>query len=433
MATLNSTLQVPELMQPTLESWHTFVSTLRFEDIGPFIGQTAAALVSAWPHFNKAEVETASAILRYVILENGSELKSHLNEIPSLDDLEADIPDVGRKLRSLRTQWSHQQHLEQILIRVASENAAVCLQSLQELRRFLRERRSYMENLASGDAFDPLVGDTVRVLFSTATRADDHQAQIRDLCFECIGILGAVDPDRFDFNSEDAIQILLHNFNDKDESIEFAIHLVRDLLVSAFRATDDTKHQAQLAYAIQELLKFCGFSPALLLPTSNSKPVAIKVRQRWSELPKAILDTVSPLLDSKYSVMLGEPRPRQHPIYLNSTSYRDWIQGWANHLILGARGDDARTIFGIFRAVIRNNDTAIAQHILPHLVLNILISGEEAQRDEVRNEFVAVLTDQVDPKTGFEPERRLLAAQVSSTRAQICLLFDVLTESLCGS
>ncbi|EPQ30215.1 uncharacterized protein PFL1_02331 [Pseudozyma flocculosa PF-1] len=411
MATLNSTLQAPGLAQSTLESWRVFITTMKFDDIGPFVGQTAAALLSAWPHLDPASRELATAILRYLVVDNAEHLTSFIKDIPSLDSLDAEIPTIARKLRGLRDGWNPDSRLKNILDRAAHENSAICLQSLHELRTFLSEEKEYVQNLTSGDAFGPLVGDCVRTLFAAAAKSDSLQDDIRSLCFDCLGAIGAVDPDRFDSSFDEPIRTMLHNLEDPDESIDFAIHLIRDLLVPAFRATDDTGHQSALAYAIQELLKVCGFTPAVLASGSSARPVSVKTRQRWSDLPQATLDTVIPLLDSKYMVQVGRLTIRETPIYLHTRSYREWLQGWANQLISGITDEKAISVFGIFRIAIRDQDITIARQILPHVLLHTLISGSDQAKGDIQLEFNAVLTDQVDPKTGYDAERRLLSAQ----------------------
>ncbi|PWN18138.1 hypothetical protein BCV69DRAFT_274423 [Microstroma glucosiphilum] len=409
MATLSSTLQVPELRTATLQSWQTFMTTLRFDDVGPFIGQTTAALLSEWSHFSNVERKVAGKILNYLVVENAQEMRKFSAEIPDMEDLATELPDVCRKLRSSRQDWSAEQQLQQILERVADENASINLRSLHELKGFLQNHRRYIQTQASGTAFAPIVGTIITALLGTLRRSDDTQLEMRDLCLECLGMLGAVDPDRLELPAEDSPHKLLQNFEDRDETIDFAVHLIRDILVSAFRATSDTKHQSALAYAIQELLRFCGFTSALLRP--NGRISSLKVKQRWNDLPPAIIDTVAPLLDSKYSITHGPATSHDKPFYQHSNSYREWIEIWANHLMQGAKGQDAETVFGIFRVLIRHHDLDITQHILPHAVLHNLISGTDQQREELRAEFVAVLLDQVDPTMGFSPDRRLLCAQ----------------------
>lgn len=410
MATLSSTLQASELRLPTLQSWQAFMTTLRFDEVGPLIGQTAAALLSEWQNFTTAEHKVARSILNYLIVENAQEMRKYITEIPNMNDLASDLPEVCRKLESSRRQWSPEQQLSQILERVSDENASISLRSLHELRRYLLSNQTYLQQQTSGTSFPPVIGRMISALLNTARRSDNIQTELQDLCLECLGIVGAVDPDRLDLPNDDTVHTLLQNFEDQEETRDFAVAFVRDVLVRAFRATSDTKHQSALAYAIQELLRFCGFTTALLRQ-SGTKTTPVKVRQRWIDLPPAVIDTIAPLLDSKYSITHGPVTEHPRPFYRNSSSYREWIENWAMHLIRGARGRDAETIFGIFRVLIRHHDLELTQHILPHAVLHNLISGTDVQRDEIRQEFVAVLQDQVDPSTAFSSDRRLLCAQ----------------------
>ncbi|KAG1764780.1 FAT domain-containing protein [Suillus placidus] len=69
-----------------------------------------------------------------------------------------------------------------------------------------------------------------------------------------MGILGAVDPDRCDLKSADTKMIVRNNFEDELEAKSFAMHVIQDVLVDAFRSTSDIKYQGHLAYTIQELL-----------------------------------------------------------------------------------------------------------------------------------------------------------------------------------
>jgi serine/threonine-protein kinase ATR len=418
MATMNTTMQVKELMLPTLHSWHAFITRLGYSVVGPFIGQTAAALLSSWPRFGPNEKKVASRILSYIVMDSMQELKLFLlQDFPNLEELRGDIPAICDKLASIGSSSAKrpEQRLQHILDRAANENSSICGQALAELKTFLNREKDYVQRITTGNTFDPVVGKIVHILFATVAR-DDESESLRDSCLENLGILGAIDPDRFKHDKADQTNDLLQDFNDKDEISDFAMHLVRDVLVSAFKATNDTKHQATLAYAIQELLKLAGFSTALLAVngnyTTNVKVVSLRVKQRFSKFPPEMLDIIAPLLESKYSVHLGDMSVREMPIYRNSSSYKDWVQHWTNHLIVTVTGDHAKSLFGIFRSVIRDHDLGIAQYILPHLVLNILIMGTKEQSWEIRQELVAVLEDQVTPSTDFEPERRLLSAQV---------------------
>ncbi|KAG5220020.1 serine/threonine-protein kinase [Salix suchowensis] len=165
--------------------------------------------------------------------------------------------------------------------------------------------------------FDPLVGQILSTLFSAACRDNEGTEEVHHLAYECIGILGAVDPDRCDIRPSDSRMIMMRNFVDEDESTAFVLHLIGDLLVL-----------------------------------------------------------------------------------------------WTVHLISRASGATAQKIFGVFRSAVRNKDVGVARFLLPHLILNILISGQEDDREAILFEILAVLRDQDTSDSASSPDKKLLSAQV---------------------
>ncbi|KAF8214176.1 hypothetical protein K438DRAFT_1902229 [Mycena galopus ATCC 62051] len=414
MATFQTMIGIPELSEVTLQSWHIFLSTPAPQDIGPHVGPTSAAFVSSWSSFSPAGRELATKSLEYII-DLGAQLGGYLDEVIDLSS----IPELDRarkRLKQLRASWSPKEELQKILDRAWSDNLTVAIQSLGELKNLmLKDRKDFVSGLASGDMFDPLVGQIVAALFAAACREGDGTDALRLLAFECIGALGAVDPDRFEISTNGPAMIMTSNFTNEDDSMTFALHLIQDLLVGAFRSTSDIRYQSQLAYCIQELLKFCKFTPALVA-TGNNTSVPIKVRNRWNSLPKHIVETAAPLLEGRFAVPpYTTPQDLIHPIYPCHSTYREWIQWWSVHLITRASGRTAQTIFGVFRQAVRNKDVVVAHHLLPHLVLNILISGDETDAQNIRTELLTVLEDQVDPDSSSSEDKKLLSAQVVFT------------------
>ncbi|KAJ6560264.1 hypothetical protein B0H19DRAFT_1146990 [Mycena capillaripes] len=414
MATFQTMIGIPELSEVTLQSWHTFLSTPAPQDIGPHVGPTSAAFVSSWSTFSPVGRELACKSLEYIIIGIGAQLGSYLDEVIDLSS----IPELDRakkRLKQLRASWSPKQELQKILDRAWSDNLTVAIQSLGELKNLmLKERKDFVSGLASGDMFDPLVGQILAALFAAACREGDGTDALRLLAFECIGTLGAVDPDRFEISTNGPTMIMLTNFTNEDDSMTFALHLIQDLLVGAFRSTSDIRYQSQLAYCIQELLKFCKFTPALVATGNTSIPM--RVRNRWNSLPKHVVETTAPLLEGRFAVPpYTTPQDLIHPIYPSHSTYREWIQWWSVHLITRASGSTAQMIFGVFRQAVRNKDVVVAHHLLPHLVLNILISGDETDAQNIRLELLIVLEDQVDPDSRSSEDKKLLSAQVVFT------------------
>jgi serine/threonine-protein kinase ATR len=411
IASLQSTLGITELRKQTLETWRIFMVTLRFADIGPYIGRTTAALAAQWSSFDDDQKAIALDMVQF-LADNAQNLTSYLDEVVGVSNV-PEMKRVAAKLTEYRRSWSFQKQVETLLDRTRSKNTAVSTVSLIELRAALLSYQNDFHRLSQGDTFDPLISRLVSCLMSSATR-DGDCPKLRDLSYECLGLLGAVDPDRLSATVSPSSMTIMSNFTDPDESVDFALHLIRDLLVDAFRATNDTKHQNHLAFAIQELLRFCGFTPKILQGSS----VPLKLRSKWHQLPKDQHETLTPLLESRFSLSDAPPRTFAHPIYSHAASYREWVQMWTTDLVakvMSVPGEeravrDSKAIFGVIRGVLRNQDVTVAHHILPHLVLNVLLSGVPTSRDEIWLEINTVLQDQVNP--AGPTDKRSLSSQV---------------------
>lgn len=411
MATFQTNISIPELSDATLQSWHTFLTTLGPTEIGPHIGPTTAVFLSSWPVFSPSARESAIKSLEYIVIEAGPVLRKYLDDVVDMSSV-PELRHLHEQMNGLRMRWTPQDHLQRILERATSDNMTVAHLSLVELKTFmLADQKGFIHALASGDMFDPMVGQILGALVSAACRDADGTEALRLLAFECIGVLGAVDPDRCEISLSDQRMIVLSNFTDEVESVAFALHLIQDVLVGAFRSTSDIKYQGHLAYTIQELLKFCQFTPSVV---DDSSSVPLKVRKRWKSLPKQVLSTVTPLLEGRFNLGTTSIPDIQHPIYPTQSTYREWIQLWTSHLITKAAGPRAQNIFSIFRLVVRSRDVVVAHHLLPHLVLNILISGDDDDKQAIREELLAVLEDQVSPESESTPDKKLLSAQVCS-------------------
>ncbi|KAF5387623.1 hypothetical protein D9615_000714 [Tricholomella constricta] len=400
---------VQELSEVTLETWYVFLTMLEPSEIKPYIGPTTAAFLSSWETFSSVARDLASRCLEYIIVQVGPELGDHLDDVVDLSTI-PELRPLHLQLKQLRRTWTSEDHLRRILDRSTSDNLAVAILSVGELKTFLATEKRLVRQFASGDVFDPMVGQILATLLAAACRDGDGTETLRLLAFECIGILGALDPDRLEVNVRDSSMVVLSNFTDEGEAVLFSMHLIRDLLVGVFRATSDVVYQRYLGYTLQQLLRVCHFTPSLIGAGAGGAP-SMKTRNRWNSLPKHVVETLISLLDSKYSFHPSPAMHIEHPVYPTQSTYREWIQIWTCHLIDKASGPMARNIFGSFPPTVRNKDVVVAYHILPHLVLNILISGHEDDAEAIRVELLTILGDQVNPDSDSAPDKKLLSAQ----------------------
>lgn len=410
MATLQTTLATPGLSEAALATWSSFIRTLTLIDAAPLLSVTTAAISANWATFSPECKECATKILDYLVVENGRDIRQHLDTAVSLSHI-PELRGFNRAIKRLRSHSSSSpnDHLEKLLARSSNENMTVAIQSLNELRRYILEARNVVEDYMVGDVFNPLLARTMKVLFSAACREGEGSERLRSIAYECIGLVGALDPDRFDMQPDGQGLMVMANFTEEEETIWFTVSLISDVLVATFRSTTDLKYQRHLGYSIQELVKQCGFTTALLKGTTHSVPS--KVRNRWKMLSQDVVETIGPLLEGRFTVKSKPPVTPKFPIYAHSSTHREWVQTWTAHLISCVKNPRASQIFEVFRPPIRNNDVRVAKLILPHLI--ITISQSDGDIDHILQEIVAVLKDQVDSPDGVSDPRKALSAQVS--------------------
>ncbi|GJJ07321.1 hypothetical protein Clacol_001522 [Clathrus columnatus] len=410
MATLQSMLPKSDLAEDTLHTWYTFIITLASRDVGQYIGPTSAAFMTMWPTLQQPGREIIKRTFHYLLVENIDFVSVHLKEFVSLDGVpELEYYATCLKIRQNSADFP-EGYLDNLLRRVTNDNLTVAELSLLELQRFMENHQEYFLKHASGDIFDPQISKMVMVLWDVIYRDGDGLDLLQSRALDCLGRLGAVDPDRLELSSKDSSFILYQNFTDEEESIQFALYLITGVLLSSYRSTSDIRFQSHLAYAIQELLKFCGFTEHLISAQSRNA-VPTKIRSRWFDLPQHVLETCAPLLGAKYTRNTPTCRVFNHPIYPSKGTYREWLQDWTASLIDRVALPCARAIFDVFRLVVIDRDVGIARCLLPHLVLHVLISGTEEDTQNLKAEISTVLRDQVRVDINSPGEHRLLCAQ----------------------
>ncbi|PLW30110.1 hypothetical protein PCASD_16733 [Puccinia coronata f. sp. avenae] len=414
MASLQASLVIPVLRSATLQTWDIFVSVTPLNDLMPFIAQISAAIVTVWPQLTVEQIHVSISILKH-ILQYGEKLGHYAFDIADLSGLSfSHVPppdflpvrtglrELMHALAPLKTSLTWNEKLRNLLSRINSESEIVIRQSLKEFSNLLKKNPEKMRMLIAGDTFHPLVGDVVKALIGVTARCNDTSDEIKSIAFECLGTVGAVDPDRCEISDEKSEMVLASNFSDHDESINFALHLLQEELIGAYRSTHDSRFHNFLTYAIQELLKFCGFTRDLIDP-QRAANVPSSIKKKWHSMPSHVVDYISPLLNSKFRFSFTTTISHGVPTYSHTTLYNSWLQNWLLRLITLVENKDAADIFTPFVGTIRNGDVVISQKLLPHIALHIVISGSAEELENMKLEIVTVLEDQVERRSGFSP------------------------------
>ncbi|KZV76007.1 hypothetical protein PENSPDRAFT_570505 [Peniophora sp. CONT] len=402
-----------ELSDYALESWRHLLQAMAVEDIAPHLGFISAVMVDNLRLLTAHGTALVHDCLKLLVITLFKELQHHFSQIPDLDGI-PELADIQHALRQRLRQLNptSEQRVTWMLERAKSDNMSVVHLALRELKLYMVKHREWIQTLALGDLFRPLAGHILSVVLSAATRDGDGADAVRRVAYECIGALGAVDPDRCDLEEREQPVVVVRNFVDQDENAEFATHLIANVLVPAFRSTGIILYQKHLSYAMQELSTFCRFTPALV-SHSTSTAVTQRVRRNWQVLTqKNVLDVITPLLDSKFKRIVEAQDVFSPPFYSAQPTYREWLAAWTSYLVSRTSEGAARTLFGHIEHTISKDDVSVAYHLLPHLVLNVILSREPSEIDIIRTEILAVLQDQVNPSSNSARDKRLLSAQV---------------------
>ncbi|KAJ1652981.1 hypothetical protein IWQ61_006805 [Dispira simplex] len=240
-----------------------------------------------------------------------------------------------------------------------------------------------------------------------------------------------------------APRFTLFDFGLAEGRLDFMCHLLEYYLIPSFRTAKTPQEQGYTAFAIQEILKLGGFSTALLddhtlsdrgdghsdpdddpdneilvvpltrrtqsVSQSSLPPTLITsresrsfsdtpgefdetVRKRWRRFPPLVRDTLTTLLDTKYSLHMATLSSVPYPIFANQTEHRYWLKMWVLDLVGRLESGTLATVLGVCRNVIRyEEDHQLALFLLPYLVLELLSAGQPAHTDCILNEFHSVL------------------------------------------
>jgi serine/threonine-protein kinase ATR len=415
VACLQSLLSDPSLQPIVLSTLHILIKALPLEDTGPHIGVVTATLAVLWPTFSKTSRAQGRSMLKY-LAGTLNHVGDYIKDFASLDGTPAlqAIHDVVTKTRPIRTM----ERIPIIVTRVHSHNHYVVLQALRELKTCIVYKMPQFRALFNEDIFNPMVGDIMSALYTACQREQEEDEPIRLLVYECMGIIGAVDPDRYEMKRDTSRLIPVHSLRTDDEAHMFAIMLISNVLVDLYRSTSDVSYQGHIIVAIEQLAQFCQFDSAVV----EGRRAAKRPRARWLALPQHVIEVVSPLVEAGYVAPPFQPDPAPPvPIYPTQPLYRTWLQTWAGHLITRIKSPRARRIFDVFQHLVRQGDAGVAHDLLPNLVLHALLSEgsyneqDQSNADSIREEIFAVLHDQVHPDTSSS-DKRLLSAQVRRSR-----------------
>lgn len=372
------------------------------EDILPLMGQTLAIVLQYWEKLPVNSQDQVGEMVIELFHRYPKQLEEHVQNLPSLSP----IPILAKQEAKL-VAWKDKRVLRRkfldFAVRCRNENGAVVEQALFELSAFLQLEQSFIHTTAMSEQPDVVVSELMRSLLDACVQYKNTESSISRLSAECLGIIGAVDPSKVDAPRASKQITVLQNFELAEESLDFVTFLLEHRLVKAFLAATDTKAQGFLAYAMQEFLKFCQIDANVVIARRSQQ---VPTTRRWKEFSEISRSILTPYLTSKYVVTGNTPavRASKYPIYNAGHTYLSWLQEFLFDLMTKVQGNNASAIFAICSRIIKGQDIAIPNFILPYLTLNVVISGTDSDRDQIAKELLTIVERSETPLNSLELE-----------------------------
>jgi serine/threonine-protein kinase ATR len=307
---------------------------------------------------------------------------------------------------------------------VGHENSGVAAQALVELKAYLRQHQSFLQASAVSEQPDAVVGQLVRAILDTCVKFNDLH-DIAQLSAECIGLIGCLDSNRVESVREQREMVMVSNFYDSGETLDFVLFVLEECLVPAFLSATDTVLQGFLAFVMQDLLEKCNFKEICGQIIKNGVKGSTDLHYiKWLSLPTSVQDTLTPFLSSKYAVKDLDPVTYEYPIFRPETIpptklYNYWIRTMALDLLQKPGSPLSDLIFVPLRRAIKMKDVSIPGFLLPYLVLNNIVEGSDQNREDLAQELLAILQYQPSAESQIHTEDIKLCIEVRKYLSRI--------------
>lgn len=421
-ACLRSAIENKELSDEGLDAWIVMMNTLEEEEIAHLMDPTFAILIQHWDSFNSGVQVQAYDMIDNLMKTRSSMICDVVHTLPSL----ASIPLMAKfagELGALKARMDVKHHFLAFSQRCKSENATVVLTALEELAHYLMEHQTFLHETANSEQPDAVVSQLIRSVLDTSVLFNSSHVSISVLCARCLGLVGCLDPTRIEATREKREILVLSNFIRDDETNDFVVFFLREVLVKAFLSATNSRSQGFLAYAIQELLVISEIREAVISRSRDGSHEANY--RRWVSLTESVRTTLMPFTESKYFVTAGVSQPPcTYPLYSGEMSHGQWLRTFTFDLLKRTVGPGkVQTLFSVLSRIVRFQDISISHFLLPFACLNVIISGEDDDRREVGQELLQVLLHSL-PDQGSRRDSVILCSQVSAEHAMLRIPLD---------
>lgn len=402
-ACLQYAIEQPELCEIAWTAWLTLLPNLESEDIALIADQTFALIIKYWDALSPASQELTHTRIAEMIKNHNTTINDIVMLLPSLSHIPL-LSKFGAEIERLQCLETPEGRFKAFAKRLKGEVPIVVTQALRELVPFLEDNQGLVHDAAISEQPEQWLSDLVRALLDATSTMANANEDLAELCGKCLGLVGCLDPDRVDASKLTKPMMVMSNFEKADETVDWVVELLENVLVKAFKSVSNARAQGFLAYVMQELLRFCGFTDTTALRPRATQGTT--VAQRWQDMPEHVRTTLTPFLTSRYVTNVSNSgSDREYPGFSREANHSSWLRSLTFDLMFKAKGDNPKMVFPLLARIIRGHDLTIASFLLPYAMTNVVLGGTVKETKGIQDEISAVLKEQSTNTTELETIR----------------------------
>ncbi|OTA56852.1 phosphatidyl inositol 3-kinase-like protein [Hypoxylon sp. EC38] len=398
-ACLQAAMSYDELRSVAFSCWAAML--LYLEDVEALIETTFFLISHYWTSFDEATQQRSRDLIESLLANEGPVLEATISKLPSFSHIN-NLSDIEAKLSKLRQPVDSRTAFSLLAERIRHENDGVVLLALRELASYLQRQQGYLQASAISEQPDSVVPTLARSLLDCSSRYNGVHSEISDLCTQCVGLIGCLDPNRVETVRAEKQIVVRSNFEHSGETTDFVIYILEEVLVKSFLSATDTKLQGFLSFAMQELLERADIRTAVEMEGLRE---AAPIYRKWLTMSVTAREVLIPFLTSRYVVQPMAPQKTEYPIFRPGvTRYANWMRSFTLDLMRKPQAPFAELIFEPLCRVIRIKDLSTAEFLFPYVVLHIVVgeSTTDEERSNVLNELLNVLRHEVPANATYE-------------------------------
>ncbi|KAI1642826.1 uncharacterized protein F4817DRAFT_277367 [Daldinia loculata] len=400
-ACLQAVMLYDELRSAAFSCWAAMLIHLEEEDVEALIETTFFLISHYWSSFDEATQKLTRNLIESLLEKESVVLEAMISKLPSFSHIN-NLLDIEAQLSKLRQPVDSRTAFSLLAERISHENDGVVLLALRELVSYLQRQQDYLQASAVSEQPDSVVPILARSLLDCSSRYNGVHGEISDLCTQCIGLIGCLDPNRVETVRAERQIVVKSNFEHAGETTDFVIYILEEVLVKSFLSATDTNLQGFLSYAMQELLDRSDIRAAVEMQGSRE---AAPIYRKWLTMSENAREVLIPFMTSRYVVQPMAPQKTEYPIFRpGKTRYANWMRNLTLDLMRKPQAPFAQLIFEPLCRVIRIKDLSTAEFLFPYVVLHIVVGEDttDEERSNVLNELLNVLQHEVPNNATYE-------------------------------